>query len=119
MIDFNINQLQVETYKVKALTTALGGSISVLDEEASTDDREVLHRIRVPMSVVLAFQGRHITMKYIRPCLVAVAFYGDHAISIERHPAGCMGELFAKRHARAGSIEEERKISTQREEVEE
>ena len=110
MIEFDINKLRVETYKVKALTTALGGSISVLDEEASTDDREVFHRIRVPMSVVRAFQVRHKTMKYIRPCLVAVAFYGDRAISIERHPAGCMGEMYARRQGVAGNLEEARKV---------
>lgn len=119
MIKFDINKLRIETYKVKALTTALGGSISVLDEEASTDRQEVFHRIRVPLAVVRQFQVRHKTMKYMRPCLIAVAFYGDRAIAIERHPAGCMGELFARRHAKAGSIEEERKISEQREEVEE
>ena len=92
MITFDINKLRVETYKVKALTTALGGSISVLDEEASTDQKEVYHRIKVPMSVIRAFQVRHKTMKYIRPVLVAVAFYENRAIAVERHPAGCMGE---------------------------
>jgi hypothetical protein len=96
MIEFDINKLRVETYKVKALTTALGGSITILDEEASTDEKEVFHRVKVPMAVVRAFQVRHKTMKYIRPCLVAVAFYEDRAIALERHPAGCMGERFAR-----------------------
>lgn len=100
MIEFDINKLRVETYKVKTLTTALGGSISILDEEESTDNHEVFHRIPVPMSVIRAFQVRHETMKYIRPCLVAVAFYGSRAISIERHPAGCMGERLARREDR-------------------
>ncbi len=92
MIEFDINKLRVETYKVKALTTALGGSISVLDEEVSTADNEVYHRVPVPMSVVRAFQVKHKTVKYLRPVLTAVAFYEDRAIALERHPAGCMGE---------------------------
>ena len=96
MIEFDVNKLRVETYKVKALTTALGGSITVLDEEQSTDEKEVFHRIKVPMAVVRAFQVRHKTMKYIRPCLVAVVFYEDRAIALERHPAGCMGERFTR-----------------------
>ncbi len=100
MIEFDVNKLRIETYKVKALTTALGGSISVLDEEASTDRQEVFHRIRVPLAVVRQFQVRHKTMKYMRPCLIAVAFYDKRAIAIERHPAGCMGELYARDHGK-------------------
>jgi hypothetical protein len=98
MIEFDVNKLRVETFKVKALTTALGGSITILDEE-ETDrtGKEVFHRMKVPMSVVRAFQVRHKTMKYIRPCLVAVALYEDRAIALERHPAGCMGERLVER----------------------
>ena len=44
------------------------------------------------MSVIRAFQVRNKIMKYIRPVLVAVAFYENRAIAVERHPAGCMGE---------------------------
>lgn len=91
MIKFDVRKLRIETYWVKSLTTALGGAIRVLDEELSEGTKEVYHRIPVPMAVVRQFKTRHKTMKYIRPCLIAVAYYDDRAIALERHPAGCMG----------------------------
>lgn len=112
MIEFDINKLRVETYKVKALTTALGGSISVLDEEESTSDKEIYHRIKVPMSVVRAFQVRHKMMKYIRPCLIAVAFYEDRAIALERHPAGCMGERWERQIDKTTGLRDKVEIVT-------
>jgi hypothetical protein len=92
MIKFDVNKIRFETYWVKSLTTAMGGSISILDEDLSTSDREVYHRITVPLPVVRHFQTKHKTMKYIRPCLVAITYYENRAIALERHPAGCMGE---------------------------
>ena len=91
MIKFDINKLRIETYWVKSLTTALGGAIQVLDEELSEGNDEVFNRIPVPMAVVRQFKVRHKTMKYMRPCLIAVCYYENRAIALERHPAGCMG----------------------------
>lgn len=91
MIKFDIEKLRVETYWVKSLTTALGGAIQILDEEKSSGNDEVFHRLPVPMSVVRQFKTKHKTMKYFRPCLIAVAYYDKRAIALERHPAGCMG----------------------------
>ncbi len=96
MIKFDINKLRVETYWVKSLTTALGGAIRIVDEAASTDEKEVYNRLPVPLAVVRAFKTKHITMKYIRPCLIAVTYYDDRAIALERHPQGCMGERIEK-----------------------
>lgn len=96
MIKFNVNKLRVETYYVKSLTTALGGAIRILDEELSTDEQEVYHRLPVPLAVVRQFKTKHKTMNYISPCLVAVTYYGDRAIALERHPAGCMGERWER-----------------------
>ena len=105
MIKFDINKVRVETYYVKSLTTALGGAIRIVDEEVSTDEREVYHRLPVPMAVVRAFKKRYDTVKYLRPCLIAVTYYEDRVIALERHPAGCMGEreyIHTRRAAKNG-----------------
>lgn len=91
LIKFDINKLRVETYWVKSLTTAFGGAIRVLDEERSTPDREVYMRIPIPMAVVRQFKQQHKTMRYMRPCLVAVTYYENMAVALERHMLGCMG----------------------------
>jgi len=91
MIKFDIEKLRVETYWVKSLTTALGGAIQILDEEQSSGNDEVYHRLPVPMSVVRQFKTQHKVIKYLRPVLVAVAYYDNRAVALERHPAGCMG----------------------------
>ena len=31
------------------------------------------------------------SLRVARPCLIAIAFYDNRAIALERHPAGCMG----------------------------
>ncbi len=97
MIKFDINKLRVETYWVKSLTTALGGAIRIVDEEHTTDEKEVYNRLPVPLAVVRAYKTKHKTMKYIRPCLIAVTYYDDRAIALERHPQGCMGERIEKK----------------------
>lgn len=92
MIKFDIDKLRVETYYVKSLTTALGGAIRVVDEEVSTEGHEVYHRIPVPLAVVRRFKTTYKTLKFLRPCLVAVTYYENRAIALERHPLGCRGE---------------------------
>ncbi len=92
MIKFDIDKLRVETYYVKSLTTALGGAIRVVDEEVSTEGHEVYHRIPVPLAVVRRFKTTYKTLKFLSPCLVAVTYYENRAIALERHPLGCRGE---------------------------
>ena len=48
MIKFDINLLTTEIVYLKSITTALGGSISVIDQDKSTDKKEVLKRIDTP-----------------------------------------------------------------------
>jgi hypothetical protein len=81
----------VEIVELKAVTTALGGSISVVDEARSTDRREVYKRIPVPVAIARAFRARHKISKYINPVITAVVYYDDLVIALERHPLGALG----------------------------
>lgn len=94
MIPFDITQLYVEHHYVKSLTTALGGSISVVDDERSTDDKEVYKKIKTPMAVVRKFvEANNKVSRYLQPVLTAVTFYGDHVVALERHPYNKNGDL--------------------------
>lgn len=87
MIPFRIEELYVEHVYLKSCTTALGGSISVVDDARSTDDKEVYRRIKVPMAVVRKFvKVNQKVARYMKPALTAVTFYGKQAVALERHP---------------------------------
>lgn len=92
MIPFDISQVHVEHVHLKSVTTALGGSISVVNPKRSTPDREFYTKIRIPMAVARAFIKLHEVRNYLKPVLTAVTFYGNHAVALERHPLGSAGK---------------------------
>ncbi len=103
MIPFEIEKMRVEHVWLKSCTTALGGSISVVDDTRTTKTKEVYKKIEVPLAVVRAFAKQHEISRDLKPVLTAVTFYDDHAVALERHPLGNMGEeitegLFGKKH---------------------
>lgn len=103
MIPFDIEKMYVEHVRLKNVTTALGGSISILDAERSTDKKEVFKRIPVPFAVARSFIKEHEVSKYFKPVLTAVTFYDGRIVALERHPLGGLGEeitegLFGVKH---------------------
>jgi hypothetical protein len=94
MIKFDKTKLTTQIVLLKSVTQALGGAISVIDEEKSIDRKEVTIRIPVPLSVARAFIIRHKKVtKYLKPVLTALVMYEGRVISMERHAMGSMGEL--------------------------
>lgn len=92
MIPFDISEVHVEHVRLKSVTTALGGSISIVDTKRSTSDREFYTKVRIPMAVARAFIKLHEVRNYLKPVLTAVTFYGNHAVALERHPLGSAGQ---------------------------
>jgi len=87
MIRFDSKKLYVEHVFLKSVTTALGGSIHVVDDEASTDEKEVYKKIKAPMAVVRKFvEDNKKVSRYLKPVLTAVTYYGNHVVALERHP---------------------------------
>lgn len=94
MIRFDASQLVIDFVQLKSITTSLGGSMSIIDEAASTPDEEVTKRVLVPMALARAFiQTTKKVTKYLKPVWVAVARYGDHIVALERHPMVSLGSL--------------------------
>lgn len=95
MIPFDITKIEVKHVRLKSCTTALGGSISILDETRSTPDEEVFTKLRAPFSVVRGFIKRHKVRSYLNPVLCAATFYNGHVVALERHQlAGLADEDF-------------------------
>lgn len=94
MIPFHIEELYVEHVYLKSCTTALGGSISIVDDARSTEEKEVYRKIKVPMAVVRKFvKANQKVARYMKPVLTAVTFYGKQAVALERHPYNRDGAL--------------------------
>lgn len=94
MITFDATKVTFSIVQLKSITTALGGSMSVIDERVSTPAKEVMKRISVPLAIARDFAVRHKKItKYLKPVLVGVAYYDDMVIALERHPLSTFGEL--------------------------
>lgn len=94
MIKFDITKLSVQMVQLKAITTSLGGSISVIDKARTTATKEVCTRVRVPMSTARDFimKTKKVT-KYLKPVNVALVNYDGHIIAMERDPLASFGTL--------------------------
>lgn len=94
MIKFDPTQIDISIVQLKAVSTALGGSMTIVDEKKSTATKEVLKRVDIPMGLARAFVQRHKkTTKYLKPVYTAVVRYGNLIIALERHPLGSLGAL--------------------------
>ena len=94
MIQFDITKLTTKIVRLKSVTTALGGSINIIDEEKSTDTKEELIRIEVPLSVARAFiMATNKVTKYLKPVYTALAMYDGIIVAMERHPLAGLGAL--------------------------
>lgn len=92
MIPFDKDLLTNVHVYLKSCTTALGGSISVVDEERSTEDKEVYKKIPMPLAIARKFNQLHGMSRYLKPVLCSVTMYDGHAVAIERHPQGNNGK---------------------------
>lgn len=94
MIKFDASLLSVEIVQLKAVTTSLGGSISIIDPTRTTETKEVCKRVEVPMAVTRAFiMKTNKVTKYFKPVYTALVRYGNHIIAMERHPLAGLGKL--------------------------
>jgi len=93
MIAFDPTKLSVEIARLKTISTAMGGSISIIDEARSSDKKEVMLRLPVPLSVARAYVVAHKATRYLKPMIIAIVRYDGHIVAIERHHLGGFGEL--------------------------
>lgn len=81
MLQFDPALLTVQYHKLKRVTTALGGSISIINPD---DPDGKLIRIKIPFAVARKFIKETTFTQYINPVTIAVMRYGDQIINLER-----------------------------------
>jgi len=86
-IKFDPTKVTFQRVKFRGATTALGGSVRVLDEKEFTKSgKEVFHRIATPMAIVRAFLIKNHQPKFIQPTEGAIIYYGTRVIGLELAP---------------------------------
>jgi len=92
MIPFEIEKLTVEHVELKSITTALGGSMSILNKAATVaKGKEVFTKVDVPIAIARNFIKLHEVGKYLKPVITAVVKYDGHVVALDRHPLGGLG----------------------------
>lgn len=88
LITFDPSKLRFEKVKIMSATTALGGSVRILNETATKKSgKEMFTRLDAPMSVVRTFLIQNHHPKFIQPAEGAITFYDDKILTIELAPS--------------------------------
>ena len=95
MFKFDQSKLHIEFVKLKSCSTALGGSIRVLDEVKSTPEHKIYKKINIPFAVARSFQQTYEKSEFVEPVVTALTYYGDHVVCVERH-TDVKGQLTTK-----------------------
>ena len=114
MIRFNPELLTVTYHRMKKVTTALGGSITIVDP-ASDPAKPEYERIKIPFAVARAFIKETKFTQYMHPVDVAIMRYGDEIINLERDALSNIKEDVYKGDARwMSNLEKFRTISLEK-----
>lgn len=97
LIKFDPELVTFQKVKVKRVTTALGGSVTVLDEaHFARTGKEIFHKIDCPVAVARAFGMKHGMSAFLKPAETCLSFYDGRIISIELAPAHLKNERFTQ-----------------------
>jgi hypothetical protein len=85
LIKFDPTKVRFQNVKIKRVTTALGGSMSVLDEaHFEKTGKEVFHKVNIPMSLARMFKVKYKITQFMVPHEGVIMYYDDMVISIEK-----------------------------------
>jgi hypothetical protein len=84
MFQFDPSLLTVQYHQMKSVTTALGGSVTIVDEANSTPEHEEYVRLPIPFAVARKFIKETEFTKYLKPVTICVLRYDGNVINLER-----------------------------------
>lgn len=97
MVIFDLGGISIRKVLLKSCTTALGGSVTVVDEDRTEKaGKEIFTKLDVPMALVRTFQSRHKMSRYLKPVPTTLVYYQNNVIAMERHPLGTLGEMVSE-----------------------
>lgn len=87
MIPYDNSLVRFEYVELKSVSQALGGSVRIIDQDASEQqDKEVTVRYEVPFSVARDFVKTHKPASFIVPKDACIVWFGDQIVAIETRP---------------------------------
>lgn len=84
MVKFDVTKLFVKYEMMSSITTALGGSMRIATYDEN--DQEVSTRHPIPFAVARSWKEEYKQTQYMVPIPVAVLYYGDMVVMIEKGP---------------------------------
>jgi hypothetical protein len=88
MIPFDREQFTVQYVKLKSVSTALSGSMKIVNEEASQSSGYlVTDRIRIPFALARAFKKSNAVSNFMAARDAAVVWYGNQVVMLELRPS--------------------------------
>lgn len=90
MINFDPSKVKFHIVRLKTITTALGGSINIVDTINTVGKKEQYLRIEVPLAVARAYIKAHNTTRYLVAIPACIMTYENKVVAIEGHPLGSL-----------------------------
>lgn len=85
LLTFDPTKVRFQKVKIKRVTTALGGSVSILDEaHFDKTGKERFHKIDIPMSLARMFKVKYKITQFMIPHEGVLMWYDDKVITIEK-----------------------------------
>ncbi len=84
MVKFNVEKLVVKYQMMSSITPALGGSMRLAHYDEN--DQEVITRVAIPFAVARSWKEEYKQTKYMVPIPVAVVYYDEMVVMIEKGP---------------------------------
>lgn len=86
MITFDFNKISTEIAQLKIISTALGGSIQIINPNP-TSKKDSLIRIPTPLSITRNFIKKHSNItRYFNPTTINIIKYDGNIIALEKYP---------------------------------
>jgi hypothetical protein len=85
ILPFDHSKVRFQNVKIKRVSTALGGSMSILDEKVFADTgKEKFIKIDIPLSLARMFKVKYGMSQFFIPHEGLIMWYGDKVITIEK-----------------------------------
>lgn len=88
MIKLDMSQFRVDHRWVKRVTTGSNGRVTVVNEEESSQEKEVYEHLQSDWAIVRRFQKSVEASHFFTPVLCAIAYYENKMVAMEMNPLG-------------------------------
>ena len=88
MLKFDPSLVTFQFIKVKSISTGMGGCIRFLDEEKTTDAKDVFITKDIPIICAASWKKLHKTSSYFKPVEACACLYDGNVIAIEKSTFG-------------------------------